>query len=49
MVGPIISYVRFPIEAESKSMLKLKVNNLQIQKALTLTAKAFATYATDVK
>lgn len=49
MAGPITSYVRFPIEAESKSTFKLKVNNLQIQKALTLTAKAFAAYAADVK
>lgn len=49
IAGPITSYVRFPIEAESKSTFKLKVNNLWIQKALTQTAKAFALYAADVK
>jgi len=49
MAGPITSYVTFPFEAESKSAFKLKVNNLQIQKASTRTAKAFAVYASDVK
>lgn len=49
MTGSITSYARFPTDAESKSTFKLKVNNLQIQRALTQKAKAFAAYAADVK